>query len=168
MNHLPPPYINLDDLVDGCGSSDDDATPDTPHTGTNDKPATVATPNSTTNSKPLTGIHHRKRPVTKKTKHTYISIEGFGSANPKYRFKAQYGGRCDRRFPSLTDALVYKFCYTIKNRRLKKSSGRPKLGLPKLDTRGELRQIRKEMGALKAQNEELLKIVKHIRYILEE
>ena len=158
MNHLPPPYINLDDLVDGCGSSDDEIVPNGCHGISAIE--TVATP--------LTKIHHRKRPVTVRTKHTYISIEGFGSANPKYRFKAQYGGRCDRRFPSLTDALVYKFCYTIKNRRLKKSSGRPKLGLPKLDTRGELRQIRKEMGALKAQNQELLKIVKHIRYILEE
>lgn len=151
-----PPYINLDDLVDGCGSSDDEIVPNGCHGISAIE--TVATP--------LTKIHHRKRPVTVRTKHTYISIEGFGTANAKYRFKAEKGVKTDRRFPTLTDALVAKFCYMLK---VKVLQGKHKPKPRKADdTRGELREMRKDMDALKAQNEELLKIVKHIRYILEE
>ena len=142
-----PPLVDPNDFEDGCGSSDEDVHASTLTTVA---PATV---------KPLTAIHTRKRPVTMRTKHDYISIVGLGSVHPKWRFKAEYGGiKRDKRFPSLTDALVAKFCYAMLVQKHR--------GTRKLDTRGEIRRINATIDTIKEQNVEILKTLKHIRYIL--
>ena len=146
-----PPFIDPNDFEDGVGSSDEDV-----HGSTI---ATVA-------PKPVTAIHTRKRPVTLRTKHTYISIVGAGSERVKWRFKAEYGGiKRDKRYPCLTDALVAKFCYAMLVQKHR--------GTRKLDSRGELRKINEKVDILEKQNAELLKmsigqlkILQHIRYIL--